>query len=258
MRGEHALGEEERWARLGSSPHARGAPGERVLGRLRLGIIPACAGSTSRDRRRPHTGWDHPRMRGEHFLGPPVPTPARGSSPHARGAQVARLGHELAHGIIPACAGSTASRPYPWPAPRDHPRMRGEHGGRMRVRTVVKGSSPHARGAPVTCPALVDSLRIIPACAGSTPSPSRKRCSAWDHPRMRGEHVSVEIGYYNDQGSSPHARGARSCGIVAGRTNGIIPACAGSTSSTSTRAGARWDHPRMRGEHVLIDRVTVS
>ena len=34
--------------------------------------------------------------------------------------------------------------------------------------------------------------RIIPAYAGSTTLPRRRRFSVWDHPRIRGEHVVVE------------------------------------------------------------------
>ena len=96
------------------------------------------------------------------------------------------------------------------PSTRDHPRMRGEH------------LHPPVR--------LSTSLRIIPACAGSTntannyvvlctgSSPHARgalatgqtlSCPARDHPRMRGEHEEV---------------GDR---VLVGR--GIIPACAGST-----------------------------
>ena len=97
-----------RFARLGSSPHARGARSIR-----------AC----SIRRRR-----DHPRMRGEHERPPYPPTvpvgiiPAcagstslpdtatlspLGSSPHARGAPTPHLPACLSPRIIPACAGST-------------------------------------------------------------------------------------------------------------------------------------------------------
>ena len=34
------------------------------------------------------------------------------------------------------------------------------------------------------------------------------------------------------------------------RYDGIIPACAGSTTASRSRSGASWDHPRMRGEHL--------
>ena len=71
-------------------------------------IIPAYAGSTSRRDRHGRLPSDHPRIRGEHpFLvgracGPP------GSSPHTRGARVARIRPRMRARIIPAYAGSTA------------------------------------------------------------------------------------------------------------------------------------------------------
>ena len=188
-----------RWAILrGSSPHTRGAPvnpmlcsrslrdhprirgeHEREHDRLRYayGIIPAYAGSTCRCGQRgpkgqgssPHTRGalhnfqaeefdirDHPRIRGEH-----VCREWQGRS---------------ADGIIPAYAGSTTSETF--------------------VSWFMSGSSPHTRGAPrlathssTTCrdhPRIRGEHRhllkhllgfdgIIPAYAGSTPCPLRRR-----------------------------------------------------------------------------------
>ena len=73
-------------------------------------------------------------------------------------------------GIIPACAGSTGGC---FPAALvvwDHPRMRGEHTSATLRTIVAGGSSPHARGALALNSFLSDGYRIIPACAGSTPS----------------------------------------------------------------------------------------
>ena len=55
--------------------------------RDKVGIIPACAGSTSRESTEQ---WS-----------------LTGSSPHARGARPYAPGQHSAQGIIPACAGST-------------------------------------------------------------------------------------------------------------------------------------------------------
>ena len=71
-------------------------------------------------------------MRGEHVsrLGS---KPIRlGSSPHARGARSWQPSSYLLHRIIPACAGSTFEANLPNYFPRDHPRMRGEHGPRLQ------------------------------------------------------------------------------------------------------------------------------
>ena len=107
--GSTAAGATLTFIRSGSSPHARGARERRL--------------------HRPPSGRDHPRMRGEHALGYGGGFSITGSSPHARGARLlscrshhsprdhprmrgehgrAAEPHAHLHGIIPACAGSTA------------------------------------------------------------------------------------------------------------------------------------------------------
>ena len=68
---------------------------------------------------------------------------------------------------------------------------------------------------------------------------------------MRGEHWTIDNITLNGLGSSPHARGAQWRHQCSLRRRGIIPACAGSTSASSTISAWCWDHPRMRGEHHL-------
>ena len=112
-------------------------------------------------------------------------------------------------------------------------------------------------------------LRIIPAYAGST---YRSRVS-WamdpDHPRIRGEHVSVATTQLARQdhprirgehpewrsrgdargGSSPHTRGALRLTDWPLSSNRIIPAYAGSTAAEARKSHYLPDHPRIRGEH---------
>ena len=176
MRGEHCGMKEGPAGPWGSSPHARGAHLGGRVERPRLGIIPACAGSTAVCRASCRTSWDHPRMRGEHALGGLVDSALEGSSPHARGA-LHHLDERLVeHGIIPACAGSTSPQARTRRTSRDHPRMRGEHPRRRLQRSRILGSSPHARGAHGRAGGRHPRGGIIPACAGSTrsvPSPRR-------------------------------------------------------------------------------------
>ena len=168
MRGEHKPSILAYSAKRGSSPHARGAPTATAPAVASPRIIPACAGSTRTPPRPATPSRDHPRMRGEHLEGTLRMRGSEGSSPHARGAPRPRAPRAHRLGIIPACAGSTFQR-LPGEAHwRDHPRMRGEHGflgpgGRRRL-----GSSPHARGAPSRHIRVLQGIRIIPACAGST------------------------------------------------------------------------------------------
>ena len=68
MRGEHLRASSHLRTSAGSSPHARGAlPRHGGTSNLR-GIIPACAGSTSRIGATKNSSRDHPRMRGEHSI----------------------------------------------------------------------------------------------------------------------------------------------------------------------------------------------
>ena len=89
VRGEHRARQRSTLPGSGSSPHTRGARDNAPARRPLLGIIPACAGSTS---------WrigvqgflrNHPRMRGEHAIPGSRPSRASGSSPHARGTLLA-------------------------------------------------------------------------------------------------------------------------------------------------------------------------
>ena len=66
---------------------------------------------------------------------------------------------------------------------------------------------------------------------------------------MRGEHVTIPEDALLTAGSSPHARGTPGIGRPLRVAEGIIPACAGNTSSTPLKERRRRDHPRMRGEH---------
>ena len=90
---------------------------------------------------------------------------------------------------------------------------------------------------------------IIPACAGSTHSNRFGDFSLGDHPRMCGEHLGGVPMWMMSGGSSPHVRGARHAWSEFRADGGIIPACAGSTTSDPQPAPRRWDHPRMCGEH---------
>ena len=193
-----------------------------------------------------------------------------GSSPHTRGAPALDVGGAQADGIIPAYAGSTAlTSDCSW-AGRDHPRIRGEHATVLLTLASSSGSSPHTRGA-LAMQVGVDLLeRIIPAYAGSTDLLGDAFAPIGDHPRIRGEHVYLDVLAAAVTGSSPHTRGAQhSSGYTCCRTRiipayagstgeterviakdpGIIPAYAGSTTSSSLSWRLERDHPRIRGEH---------
>ena len=168
MRGEHLYREGSGEMFTGSSPHARGARPSHDRHHSGRRLIPACAGSTHGPSRQDRSRRAHPRMRGEHRASIPPPSPANGSSPHARGAQKERLEADAMPGLIPACAGSTGLRHLTSDPARAHPRMRGEHSTTTNAPNSTGGSSPHARGARDPGGRRPRDGGLIPACAGST------------------------------------------------------------------------------------------
>ena len=258
MCGEHRRFPHESVADAGSSPHVRGALRKQVDKGRKLGIIPACAGSTGAwpVHARPHR--DHPRMCGEH-LG--LYNPSRlswGSSPHVRGARVGIASILSDCGIIPACAGSTLYEAITTVLERDHPRMCGEHRKLARKSYSQMGSSPHVRGALPRRRNIRITRGIIPACAGSTGRPACRSSARRDHPRMCGEHLTLLPVPTVQVGSSPHVRGALHIVPIAEDRRGIIPACAGSTESARVASVKGGDHPRMCGEHSFPRRTPRS
>ena len=252
MRGEHLSRPRHASRTSGSSPHARGTHAVHQIQHSNKGIIPACAGNTISMTRLTIPAWDHPRMRGEHFVATGWNEVGLGSSPHARGTPVTCADVETPSGIIPACAGNTALRNCRPSCGRDHPRMRGEHVKIISHATIHMGSSPHARGTLGKVGGGQRVGGIIPACAGNTGHSRLIVSHAWDHPRMRGEHR----GKYHMQktlpGSSPHARGTQDWAGSFEQDRGIIPACAGNTRLRKHGPRLHGDHPRMRGEHLKL------
>ena len=111
---------------LGSSPRVRGADYHVGADRHHAGIIPACAGSSSSTLLGTSCPRDHPRVCGEQAGHGQAGGVMDGSSPRVRGADY-HVGADRHHaGIIPACAGSSASL-LACPTPcGDHPRVCGE------------------------------------------------------------------------------------------------------------------------------------
>ena len=188
MCGEHVSPSSLRRRSPGSSPHVRGAPGKGQPRVVRVGIIPACAGSTLAHTAVQPKPWDHPRMCGEHRIRFPAHDCNSGSSPHVRGARPSRFPRRRRIGIIPACAGSTPSETTSRWRYRDHPRMCGEHVTENYSAGQYEGSSPHVRGAHGHQDRPVPTPGIIPACAGSTGMAPPSCGFGGDHPRMCGEH----------------------------------------------------------------------
>ena len=232
VRGEHRGSSTGPPGRPGSSPRARGthvpSPGPLVV----IRIIPACAGNTSAAAHDHYATADHPRVRGEHYAASRLGIRRAGSSPRARGTLCGTRAALRGNRIIPACAGNTGVARCIRGAVADHPRVRGEHVPATTTAKAMVGSSPRARGTHLASLRRGYVARIIPACAGNTAQRA----------------VFAQLG----DGSSPRARGTLNLQKRPRPHSRIIPACAGNTVEFSAGTAEPADHPRVRGEHLVI------
>jgi len=111
------------------------------------------------------------------------------------------------------------------------------------------GSSPRVRGTHYLLAGLSCRCRIIPACAGNTNCRDPKGPPDSDHPRVCGEHASVQSIRTPRIGSSPRVRGTLQGVIEDDQYVRIIPACAGNTLALHGGVHLYPDHPRVCGEH---------
>ncbi len=181
-------------------------------------------------------------------MAPVLTNKATGPSPRARGAVRASDSSGSSAGTIPACAGSSDPSHLISPWGGDHPRVRGEQDRILAHPGSERGPSPRARGAGQGGVAGDDVVGTIPACAGSSWTPSVVTESERDHPRVRGEQATRISVALMMLGPSPRARGADLHGRRGRQAHGTIPACAGSRPATSPSKRPLPDHPRVRGE----------
>ena len=130
----------------GSSPRVRGkrASSDSPDGCQRL--IPACAGKTSGFRVSVGPSRAHPRVCGENVSDVEVDSIYSGSSPRVRGKPRLLTGRGEEGGLIPACAGKTASFPATSDLTPAHPRVCGENVVIFLGFLSGGGSSPRVRG----------------------------------------------------------------------------------------------------------------
>ena len=186
--GEHKRRQQCNGRHSGSSPRMRGTHVKEFLAQTDDGIIPAYAGNTPQAERPEPTRRDHPRVCGEHGVVREPICRKTGSSPRMRGTRTPAPAQTEDTGIIPAYAGNTASCRVWSAASRDHPRVCGEHHGRVVKTSPTQGSSPRMRGTQLHGRHPVRMLGIIPAYAGNTMDFITATLTNGDHPRVCGEH----------------------------------------------------------------------
>ena len=72
-----------------------------------------------------------------------------------------------------------------------------------------------------------------------------------DHPRLRGEHSTNEVGDTLTVGSPPPTRGTPRLDRLEKAIDRITPAYAGNTTENREDKQLIGDHPRLRGEHAV-------
>ena len=134
---------------------------------------------------------------------PPYP----GSPPLARGTDEFADQRRKHTRITPACAGNRQSARWCTLRRKDHPRLRGEQCLNNSMTMAMVGSPPLARGTERG--RAIKSCRkgITPACAGNRFFYLCSLCGGWDHPRLRGEQLSLRDKTIWSRGSPPLARG---------------------------------------------------
>ena len=172
-----------------------------------------------------------------------------GLPPLARGARVGLGGGDEDGGPTPACAGSTAGNKNSSAARSAYPRLRGEHYLSTTLPSDDHGLPPLARGAQRTLRTRTPRPRPTPACAGSTTSTLTATPARWAYPRLRGEHTWSAGLNRVPIGLPPLARGAPAAALAGILAPGPTPACAGSTTASTSMRITSLAYPRLRGEH---------
>ena len=258
-----ACGENDAAAQLmshqsGSSPRVRGKRMGTGLLIVRLRLIPARAGKTSAGVEGVGFRWAHPRACGENRRQIVVALMRAGSSPRVRG-KLGPRGRELgAAGLIPARAGKTALSGVPETWCRAHPRACGENGMNSKGSSFPAGSSPRVRGKPPARTVAARAPGLIPARAGKTDRHGQVQEALPAHPRACGENYYFAIASHAILGSSPRVRGKQELPAEYMPLGGLIPARAGKTCCTTSRAGTITAHPRACGENYTPELVMLD
>ena len=194
----------------------------------RKGITPAHAGKSPAMSPGHITLRDHPRTCGEKQV-PRMERPrSKGSPPHMRGKDCARLLAVSLKGITPAHAGKRAESDQTQKTQKDHPRTCGEKRLKVVILNAPVGSPPHMRGK--------GHLRCDLAGFGG------------DHPRTCGEKNRKPDSGTANWGSPPHMRGKDNANMLSFLSSRITPAHAGKSDSGTANWFNAKDHPRTCGE----------
>ena len=157
------------------------------------GITPAWAGKSILPCPPGPRKWDHPRVGGEKAKDSFEGQFGLGSPPRGRGKVQLSKSHIMQDRITPAWAGkrySTKQRPI---FEQDHPRVGGEKKAPPMIHTIHTGSPPRGRGKGGYGWLMLTLTGITPAWAGKSDCCSFDVAEVWDHPRVGGEKLVLDV-----------------------------------------------------------------
>ena len=214
----------------GLSPRVRGNHGVAVMGGIKGGSIPACAGEPRRILEHLEFRTVYPRVCGGTGTRTGYGAFVEGLSPRVRGNRSSDTSMTRSRGSIPACAGEPLLLAVRKSATEVYPRVCGGTFPCQSARGSVPGLSPRVRGNPFDPQVLENLPGSIPACAGEPrfrpPLIARLRV----YPRVCGGTGTAETSAKTMCGLSPRVRGnlvQLGQGVLLARS---IPACAGEPS----------------------------
>ena len=213
----------------GLSPRVRGKPSPAACCRRAMRSIPACAGETSSAVGSRSRAWVYPRVCGGNTAKASCSSASKGLSPRVRGKRGTQPEPRPYSGSIPACAGETHHDSRQGPLRRVYPRVCGGNFPSSPLWGRKKGLSPRVRGKRNARPRASLAPGSIPACAGETGRPGRRRPRRWVYPRVCGGNQRRKNPPPRWRGLSPRVRGKHQAASLRRRPAGSIPACAGET-----------------------------
>ena len=175
----------------------------------------------------------------------------QGSPPLTRGKAKPSPPELLSRRITPAYAGKRRFADTGRSKKEDHPRLRGEKLNGQKSGYFRQGSPPLTRGKVSDIAYNERRERITPAYAGKSGSGSIYTKSGTDHPRLRGEKISMLSHWILFAGSPPLTRGKAIAWRLISECVRITTAYAGKSRGARTPGRPAEDHPRLRGEKLL-------
>jgi len=232
----------------GLSPRVRGHREEAERAKMRIGTIPAGAGTPVLQVGRQARHRDYPRGCGDTSMSRAARISPAGLSPRVRGHRTAFDVGFLAGGTIPAGAGTPQQAIGSATQIGDYPRGCGDTLALESVYVALQGLSPRVRGHHRRLANRSLPVGTIPAGAGTPDARRSAAVECWDYPRGCGDTRLSALINSLGKGLSPRVRGHLGGSIRRAEASRTIPAGAGTPSTSRSRSPARRDYPRGCGD----------